>query len=144
VLFDGDNVIVPGTPAKRVGQVEPIASFSRSRDIMATPISSRYEAILQALKTSHRSPSPIGRCARAGGEPDTDVVITCLLIFGYPEREARRTPGGWPASMFERSQRADRGGFAYGLEQGRNQTVLFTTRGAHSTSHDRVKDASSA
>ena len=128
VLFDGENVIV-GNTAKESSKVEPDRVVSRVKQNMGDPNflfrhdgkSYRPEEISSMVLRK-----VVGDAQETlGGEPITDVVITCPAYFGTPEREATAQAGRLAglnvrAILSEPTAAA----IAYGLEQGEDQVVL--------------------
>ena len=128
VLFDGENVIV-GNTAKESAKVEPHRVVSRVKQHMGDPhFVFEYEG--QAYSPEDLSSfilrKVVGDAEIAlGGEPITDVVITCPAYFGTAEREATANAGRL-AGLNVRSilNEPTAAAVAYGLEQGDDQTVL--------------------
>ncbi len=128
VLFDGDRVIV-GNTAKESAKVEPDRVVSRVKQHMGDP---NY---LFACDGRTYTPEEIsslilrkvvGDAEQAlGGEPITDVVITCPAYFGTTEREATANAGRL-AGLNVRSvlNEPTAAALAYGLEQRDDQRVL--------------------
>jgi molecular chaperone DnaK len=128
VLFDGDNVIV-GNTAKESAKVEPHRVVSRIKGHMGDPnFVFEYEG--QSYSAEDISSFILRKIvadaqAASGGEPITDVVITCPAYFGTPEREATANAGRL-AGLTVRAilNEPTAAAIAYGLEQGEDQTVL--------------------
>jgi len=128
VLFDGDNVIV-GNTAKESAKVEPHRVVSRIKQHMGDPnFVFQYEG--QAFSPEDISSFILRKVVgdariATGGEPITDVVITCPAYFGTPEREATANAGRL-AGLSVRAilNEPTAAAIAYGLEQGEDQTVL--------------------
>ena len=128
VLFDGDNIIV-GNTAKESAKVEPHRVVSRIKQHMGDPnFVFQYEG--QAFSPEDISSFILRKVVgdaqiAAGGEPITDVVITCPAYFGTPEREATANAGRL-AGLNVRAilNEPTAAAIAYGLEQGEDQTVL--------------------
>lgn len=128
VLFDGPNVIV-GNTAKESAKVEPHRVVSRVKQHMGDP------HFVFAYEESTYRPEDIssfilrkvvGDAELAlGGDPITDVVITCPAYFGTAEREATANAGRL-AGLNVRAilNEPTAAAIAYGLEQGDDQTVL--------------------
>ena len=128
VLFDGENVIV-GNTAKESAKVEPHRVVSRVKQHMGDP-NFVFEYDGQAYSPEDLSSfilrKVVGDAEIAlGGEPITDVVITCPAYFGTAEREATANAGRL-AGLNVRSilNEPTAAAVAYGLEQGEDQTVL--------------------
>jgi molecular chaperone DnaK (HSP70) len=128
VLFDGDNVIV-GNTAKESAKVEPHRVVSRVKQHMGDPnFVFQYEGKSYGAEdiSSFVLRKVVGDAQVAlGGEPITDVVITCPAYFGTPEREATANAGRL-AGLNVRAilNEPTAAAIAYGLEQGEDQTVL--------------------
>ena len=128
VLFDGDNIIV-GNTAKESAKVEPHRVVSRIKQHMGDPnFVFQYEG--QAFSPEDISSFILRKVVgdaqiATGGEPITDVVITCPAYFGTPEREATANAGRL-AGLSVRAilNEPTAAAIAYGLEQGEDQTVL--------------------
>jgi molecular chaperone DnaK (HSP70) len=96
VLFDGDNIIV-GNTAKESAKLEPHRVVSGIKQHMGDPnFVFQYEG--QAFSPEDISSFMLRKVVgdaqiAAGGEPITDVVITCPAYFGTPEREATANAG---------------------------------------------------
>src|SRR4051794_22631109 len=128
VLFDGENVIV-GNTAKESAKVEPHRVVSRIKQHMGDPhFVFEYEG--QAFSPEDISSfilrKVVGDAEVAlGGDPITDVVITCPAYFGTDEREATANAGRL-AGLNVRAilNEPTAAAVAYGLEQGEDQTVL--------------------
>ena len=128
VLFDAESVIV-GNTAKESARVEPHRVVSRIKQHMGDP-HFVYEYEGQAYGPEDISSfilrKVVGDAEVAlGGEPITDVVITCPAYFGTPEREATANAGRL-AGLNVRAilNEPTAAAIAYGLEQGEDQTVL--------------------
>ncbi len=128
VLFDGDNVIV-GNTAKESAKVEPHRVVSRIKQHMGDP-HFVFEHDGQSYSPEDISSfilrKVVGDAEIAlGGEPITDVVITCPAYFGTDEREATANAGRL-AGLNVRAilNEPTAAAIAYGLEQGEDQTVL--------------------
>ena len=128
VLFDGENVIV-GNTAKESAKVEPHRVVSRIKQHMGDPhFVFEYEGKTYGPEdvSSFVLRKVVGDAEIAlGGEPITDVVITCPAYFGTPEREATANAGRL-AGLNVRAilNEPTAAAIAYGLEQGDDQTVL--------------------
>ncbi len=128
VLFDGDHVIV-GNTAKESAKVEPHRVVSRVKQHMGDPnFVFEYEGKSYGAEdiSSFILRKVVGDAQIAeGGEPITDVVITCPAYFGTPEREATANAGRL-AGLNVRAilNEPTAAAIAYGLEQGEDQTVL--------------------
>jgi molecular chaperone DnaK (HSP70) len=128
VLFDGDNVIV-GNTAKESAKVEPGRVVSRVKQHMGDP-HFVFEHDGQAYSPEDISSfilrKVVGDAEIAlGGEPITDVVITCPAYFGTDEREATANAGRL-AGLNVRAilNEPTAAAIAYGLERADDQTVL--------------------
>ena len=128
VLFDGDSVIV-GNTAKESAKVEPGKVVSRVKQHMGDP-NFVFEAEGQVFSPEDVSSfilrKVVGDAEIAlGGEPISDVVITCPAYFGTAEREATANAGRL-AGLNVRAilNEPTAAAIAYGLEQGDDQTVL--------------------
>ena len=128
VLFDGDSVIV-GNTAKESAKVEPGKVVSRVKQHMGDP-NFVFEAEGQVFSPEDISSfilrKVVGDAEIAlGGEPISDVVITCPAYFGTAEREATANAGRL-AGLNVRGvlNEPTAAAIAYGLEQGDDQTVL--------------------
>ena len=128
VLFDGENVIV-GNTAKESAKVEPERVVTRVKQNMGDPNfvfehegkSYRPEEVSSTILRK-----VVGDAQEAlGGEPITDVVITCPAYFGTPEREATANAGRL-AGLNVRAilNEPTAAAIAYGLEHGEDQVVL--------------------
>lgn len=128
VLFDNDSVIV-GNTAKESAKVEPHRVVSRVKQHMGDPhFVFEYEDQVYSPEdiSSFILRKVVGDAEIAlGGEPITDVVITCPAYFGTAEREATANAGRL-AGLNVRAilNEPTAAAIAYGLEQGENQTVL--------------------
>lgn len=128
VLFDGENIIV-GNTAKESAKVEPHRVVSRIKQHMGDP-HFVYQHDGQVFGPEDISSfilrKVVGDAEIAlGGEPITDVVITCPAYFGTAEREATANAGRL-AGLNVRAilNEPTAAAVAYGLEQGEDQTVL--------------------
>jgi len=129
VLFDGDGVIV-GNTAKEAAKVEPHRVVSRVKQQMGDP-HFVFEHDGQSYSPEDISSFVLRKVvgdamiALGGGEPITDVVITCPAYFGTDEREATANAGRL-AGLNVRAvlNEPTAAAIAYGLEQGDDQVVL--------------------
>ena len=128
VLFDGDNVIV-GNTAKEAAKVEPDRVVSRVKQNMGDPnFVFNHDGLSYGAEdiSSFILRKVVGDAATAlGGEPITDVVITCPAYFGTDEREATANAGRL-AGLNVRAilNEPTAAAVAYGLEQGEDQVVF--------------------
>ena len=118
------------TRPRRPPRSSRTGSSPGSSSTWATPTSSSStRARATAPRTSARSSSARSsatpRSALGGGEPITDVVITCPAYFGTDEREATANAGRL-AGLNVRAilNEPTAAAIAYGLEQADDQTVL--------------------
>ena len=128
VLFDGEHVIV-GNTAKESAKVEPHRVVSRVKQHMGDPhfvFENEGHVYTPEDVSSFILRKVVGDAELAlGGEPITDVVITCPAYFGTSEREATANAGRL-AGLNVRAilNEPTAAAIAYGLEQGEDQTVL--------------------